>query len=68
MGRGRRGDRQRRDPDADPYGPAGDAAFQVAAAGTDAQQVQARKILADSRKSVYQILADSKDEARAQEK
>jgi Fe2+ or Zn2+ uptake regulation protein len=44
------------------------AASQVAAAGTDAQQAQASKILADSRKSLYQILADSEDEASAQEK
>jgi DNA-binding PadR family transcriptional regulator len=35
------------------------AAFQVAGAGTDAQQDQARKILADSSKSLYQILAGS---------
>ena len=35
------------------------AASQVGAAGTDAQQAQASKILADSRKSLYQILADS---------
>jgi hypothetical protein len=44
------------------------AAFQVAGAATDAQQAQARKILADSRKSLYQILANSEDEASAQEK
>ena len=44
------------------------AASQVAAAGTDAQQAQASKILADSRKSLYQILAGSEDEASAQEK
>jgi DNA-binding PadR family transcriptional regulator len=43
------------------------AASQVAVAGTDAQQAQASKILADSRKSLYQILADSEDEVRAQE-
>ena len=44
------------------------AASQVAAAGTDAQQAQAGQVLADSRKSLYQILADSEDEASAQEK
>jgi DNA-binding PadR family transcriptional regulator len=44
------------------------AAFQVAGAGTDAQQAQARKILADSRKSLYRILADGEDEATTQEK
>ena len=44
------------------------AASQVAAAGTDAQQAQASKILADSRKSLYQILADSEDAASAQQK
>ena len=44
------------------------AAAQVAAAGTDAQRAQASKILADSRKSLYQILADSEDAASAQEK
>jgi len=44
------------------------AASQVAAAGTDAQQAQASKILADSRKSLYQILADSENEASAQQK
>jgi hypothetical protein len=44
------------------------AASQVVAAGTDAQQAQASKILADSRKALYQILADSEDEASAQEK
>jgi len=44
------------------------AASQVAAAGTDAQQAQASEILAVSRKSLYQILADSEDEASAQEK
>jgi len=43
------------------------AASQVAAAGTDAQQAQASKILADSRKSLYQILAGSEDEASAQQ-
>ena len=44
------------------------AASQVAAAGTDAQQAQASKILADSRTSLCQILADSQDEASAQQK
>jgi DNA-binding PadR family transcriptional regulator len=44
------------------------AARQVAAAGTDAQQAQASKILADSRTSLYQVLADSQDEPSAQEK
>lgn len=44
------------------------AASQVAAAGTDAQQAQASKILADSRTSLCQILADSKDAASAQQK
>jgi len=43
------------------------AASQAAAAGTDAQQAQASKILADSRKSLYQILAGSEDEASAQQ-
>lgn len=43
------------------------AAFQVGEAGTDAQQAQARKILADSRASLYQILASSQDEASAGE-
>ena len=40
----------------------------AAAAGTDAQQAQASKILADSRTSLCQILADCQDEASAQEK
>jgi hypothetical protein len=44
------------------------AASQVAAAGTDAQQAQASKILADSHESLYQILADSEDKASAQQK
>jgi DNA-binding PadR family transcriptional regulator len=44
------------------------AASQVAAAGTAAQQARASKVLADSRKSLYQILADSEDEVSAQEK
>jgi hypothetical protein len=37
-------------------------AFQVISAGTDAQQAQARKILADTRKSLYRILAADEDE------
>ena len=41
------------------------AAFQVASAGTDAQQAQARQVLADSRKALYRILADGEDEAPA---
>jgi DNA-binding PadR family transcriptional regulator len=44
-------------------GQLGMAAFQVVSAGTDAQQAQARKILADSRKSLYRILAADEDEA-----
>jgi DNA-binding PadR family transcriptional regulator len=39
------------------------AAFQVVSAGTDAQQAQARKILADTRKSLYRILAADEGEA-----
>ena len=39
------------------------AAFQVVSAGTDAQQAQARKVLADARKSLYRILAADEDEA-----
>jgi DNA-binding PadR family transcriptional regulator len=39
------------------------AAFQVVSAGTDAQQAQARKILADTRKSLYRILAADESEA-----
>jgi DNA-binding PadR family transcriptional regulator len=46
-------------------GQLGMAAFQVAGAGTDAQQAQARQVLADSRKSLYRILADVQDEASA---
>lgn len=38
------------------------AAFQVVSAGTDAQQAQARKVLADARKSLYRILAADEDE------
>ncbi len=44
------------------------AAFQVGGAGTDAQQAQARKILADARESLAQILASSQDEASAGER
>jgi DNA-binding PadR family transcriptional regulator len=40
----------------------GMAAFQVVSAGTDAQQAQARKVLADARKSLYRILAADEDE------
>ncbi len=43
------------------------AAFQVGQAGTDAQQAQARQILADSRDSLYRILVSSQDEASAGE-
>jgi DNA-binding PadR family transcriptional regulator len=43
-------------------GQLGMAAFQVVSAGTDAQQAQARKILADTRKSLYRILAADEDE------
>jgi DNA-binding PadR family transcriptional regulator len=43
-------------------GQLGMAAFQVISAGTDAQQAQARKILADTRKSLYRILAADEDE------
>jgi DNA-binding PadR family transcriptional regulator len=42
------------------------AAWQVTGAGTDAQQAQARKILTDTRKALYQILADSEDQASAE--
>jgi hypothetical protein len=41
------------------------AAFQVSEAGTDAQQAQARQILADSRESLDRILASSQDEILA---
>jgi DNA-binding PadR family transcriptional regulator len=44
-------------------GQLGMAAFQVVSAGTEAQQAQARKILADTRKSLYRILAADEDEA-----
>jgi DNA-binding PadR family transcriptional regulator len=43
------------------------AAFQVTGAGTDAQQAQARQVLADSRKALYRLLADSQDEPATQE-
>jgi len=43
-------------------GQLGMAAFQVVSAGTDAQQAQARKVLADARKSLYRILAADEDE------
>jgi DNA-binding PadR family transcriptional regulator len=49
-------------------GQLGAAAFQVVSAGSDAQQAQARKILADSRKSLYQILAAGEEEAGAQDR
>jgi len=39
------------------------AAFQVVSAGTEAQQAQARKILADTRRSLYRILAADEPEA-----
>jgi len=42
------------------------AAFQVASAGTETQAAQARKILADTRKSLYRVLAaDGQDEPEA---
>jgi DNA-binding PadR family transcriptional regulator len=44
-------------------GQLGMAAFQVISAGTEAQQAQARKILTDSRKSLYRILAADEDDA-----
>jgi DNA-binding PadR family transcriptional regulator len=44
------------------------AVFQVTGAGTDAQQAQARQILADSRKALYRLLADSQDEPATPEK
>jgi DNA-binding PadR family transcriptional regulator len=40
----------------------GMAAFQVVSAGTGPQQAQARKVLADARKSLYRILAADEDE------
>ena len=39
----------------------GMAAFQVVSAGTASQQAQARKVLADARKSLYRILAADED-------
>jgi DNA-binding PadR family transcriptional regulator len=39
------------------------AAFQVMSAGTDAQQAQARKLLADTRKALYRILAADEEDA-----
>jgi DNA-binding PadR family transcriptional regulator len=41
----------------------GMAAFQVVSAGSDAQQTQARQVLADCRRSLYRILAAEDDEA-----
>jgi DNA-binding PadR family transcriptional regulator len=38
------------------------AAFQVVSAGSDAQAAQARKLLTDTRKSLYRILAADEDE------
>ncbi len=38
------------------------AAFQVISAGTDAQAAQARKVLTDTRKALYRILAADEDE------
>src|SRR3984957_16924829 len=38
------------------------AAFQVISAGTDAQAAQARKVLTDTRKSLYRILAADEEE------
>jgi DNA-binding PadR family transcriptional regulator len=38
------------------------AAFQVVSAGTDAQAAQARKVLTDTRKALYRILAADEDE------
>ncbi len=43
-------------------GQLGMAAFQVVSVGTDAQQAQARKILADARKALYRILAADEDD------
>jgi DNA-binding PadR family transcriptional regulator len=39
------------------------AAFQVISAGTDAQAAQARKVLTDTRKALYRILAADEDES-----
>jgi hypothetical protein len=41
------------------------AAHQVLSAGTDAQVTEARKILTDSRKALYRILAADDAEASA---
>ncbi|HEY1616497.1 MAG TPA: PadR family transcriptional regulator [Streptosporangiaceae bacterium] len=46
-------------------GQLGMAAFQVISAGTEAQQAQARKVLTDTRKSLYRILAADEDDAAA---
>jgi DNA-binding PadR family transcriptional regulator len=46
-------------------GQLGMAAFQVVSVGTDAQQAQARKILADTRKALYRILAADEDDEPA---
>jgi DNA-binding PadR family transcriptional regulator len=43
-------------------GQLGMAAFQVVSAGTDSQLAQARKVLADTRKSLYRILAADEDD------
>jgi DNA-binding PadR family transcriptional regulator len=42
------------------------AAFQVMSAGTEAQQAQARKLLADTRKALYRILAADDEDASQQ--
>jgi hypothetical protein len=41
------------------------AAFQVASAGTDAQLGQARKVLTETRKGLYRILAADDDDQAA---
>ena len=43
------------------------AAFQVVSAGTDAQQAQAGKVLAEARKALYRILAADEDEGAGQD-
>jgi hypothetical protein len=43
------------------------AAFQVMSAGTEAQQAQARKLLADTRKALYRILAADDEDASQQD-
>ncbi len=43
------------------------AAVQVMSAGTDAQQAQARKLLADTRKALYRILAADDEDASQQD-